>query len=276
MEMVGRSKLSNAVALNSVLVNAARIIGPAVGGLLIVSVGIGYCFLINSVTYFVFIGAVGAMRTEDIDRTVPEERQPGQLRDALAYVRDAPVIRSVLVMSAAIGIFAYEFEVVLPLLARFTFGGDADTFGTMFAFMGIGAVGGGLVVATRATTPPRWVLGATYAFGLAILATAVAPTIWLAYSSLVVVGASSTAFLTASNSVVQLRAEPQMRGRVVGLRASAILGARPIGAPIVGWVGEHLGARAALGLGAVAAIGVAMWAHGRMSSDEAQLPAGAE
>jgi MFS family permease len=272
MEMVGRTRLANAVALNSVLVNSARIIGPAVGGVLIVTVGIGFCFLINSGTYLVFIAAIAAMRGDDIDRPEPEPRERGQLRGALRYVRGLPVISSILIMSGVIGLFAYEFEVMLPLLARFTFGGDADTFGTMFAFMGFGAVIGGLYVATRQVTPPRLVLFTAYGFGLAIAVTALAPFLWLSYMSLVVVGMTSTAFLTSSNSVLQLRSAPQMRGRVVGLRATAILGARPIGAPIVGWIGEHLGPRFGLGLGAAAAIAVAAWAHSRLAGDRTPSP----
>jgi MFS family permease len=167
-------------------------------------------------------------------------------------------------MSAVIGLFAYEFEVVLPLVARFTFGGDADTFGTMFAAMGAGAIIGGLFVATRGRTSPRAILAAATAMGLSIGATALAPNVWAAYATLVMVGTSSSAFLTLSNSVLQLESSPQMRGRVVGMRATAILGARPVGAPIVGWIGEHLGPRYALGLGAVAALGVAFWARKRM------------
>ncbi|HEX6302408.1 MAG TPA: MFS transporter [Acidimicrobiia bacterium] len=264
MEMVGRSRLANAVALNSVLVNSARVVGPAVGGLLIVTVGIGWCFVINSASYLVFISAISLMRTDDIDRAEPEIKQRGQLRDALRYVSRHPVLRSTLVMSAVIGLFAYEFEVVLPLLARFTFGGDADTFGAMFAAMGIGAVIGGLFVATRGRTSPRAILVAAVALATTIAATAFAPSVWIAYAMLVIVGVSSSAFLTMSNSVLQLESSPQMRGRVVGLRATAILGARPIGAPVVGWIGEHLGPRWALGLGAVATIAVVAWARTRM------------
>ena len=264
MEMVGRSKLANAVALNSVLVNSARVVGPAVGGLLIVTVGIGWCFVINSASYLVFITAISVMRSDDIDRAKPELKQRGQLRDALRYVSVHPVLRSTLVMSAVIGLFAYEFEVVLPLLARFTFGGDADTFGAMFAAMGIGAVIGGLFVATRGRTSPRAILVAAVALATTIAATAFAPSVWIAYAMLVMVGMSSSAFLTLSNSVLQLESSAQLRGRVVGLRATAILGARPIGAPVVGWIGEHLGPRWALGLGAVATIAVAAWARTRM------------
>lgn len=264
MEMVGRSKLANAVALNSVLVNSARVIGPAVGGLLIVTVGLGWCFIINATSYLFVISALSLMREEAIERSQPEIRRRGQLRQAIAYVAQHPVLRSTLVMSAVIGLFAYEFEVVLPLLARFTFEGDANTFGTMFAAIGIGAVVGGLFVANRGRTSPRAILAAAVGMGVAIAATALAPTIWVAYVTLLTVGVCSSAFLTLSNSVLQLESTPQMRGRVVGMRATAILGARPIGAPIVGWIGEHLGPRYALALGALAAIGVAIWARRRM------------
>lgn len=264
MEMVGRSRLANAVALNSVLVNTARVVGPAIGGLLIVTVGIGWCFVINAATYLVFITAISLMRGDDIERPEPERKQRGQLRDALRYVSRNPVLRATLVMSAVIGIFAYEFEVVLPLLARFTFGGDADTFGSMFAAMGIGAVVGGLYVATRGRTSPRAILAAASAMAISIGATAAAPNVWVAHITLVMVGLSASAFLTLSNSVLQLESEPRMRGRVVGMRATAVLGARPIGAPIVGWIGEYLGPRYALGVGAVAALAVAWWARSRM------------
>lgn len=267
MEMVGRSRLANAVALNSVLVNSARVVGPAIGGLLIVTVGIGWCFVINAVTYLVFITAVSFMRDDDIERPEPERRQRGQLRDALRYLGQNPVLRATLVMSAVIGIFSYEFEVVLPLLARFTFGGDADTFGSMFAAMGVGAVVGGLYVATRGRTSPRAIVAAASAMAISIGATAIAPNVWVTHITLVMVGLSASAFLTLSNSVLQLESEPRMRGRVVGMRATAVLGARPIGAPIVGWIGEFLGPRYALGLGAVAALAVAWWARSRMLDD---------
>jgi MFS family permease len=264
MEMVGRSKLANAVALNQVLVNSARIAGPAIGGILIVTVGIGWCFILNSFTYLFFIAAIKMMHPEDFDRAAPERKDRGQVRQAIRYVAQQPVLRSTLVMSAVIGLFAYEFEVVLPLLARFTFGGDADTFGTLFAAMGVGAVLGGLFVANRGRATPRAIIYAAFAMGTAIGLTAIAPNVWVAYVTLFGVGLGSSAFMTLSNSVLQLESGPQMRGRVVGMRATAVLGARPLGAPIVGWIGEHLGPRIALGLGAVAAIGVALWARSRM------------
>ncbi|HSJ34329.1 MAG TPA: MFS transporter [Acidimicrobiia bacterium] len=261
MEMVGRSRLTNAVGLNSVLVNSARIVGPAVGGILIVTVGIGVCFIINAFSYLALIAALLLMREQEIERSAPEPRRAGQLREALGYVWGEPVLRVPLVMMGVVGLFVYEFEVILPLFARFTFGGDADTFGTMFAAMGLGAVVGGFYTATRGERPARALIWMAYAVGGAVTVTALMPTLWMALLTLVVVGATTTAFLTLGNAVIQLHSVPEMRGRVMALRAAAVLGSRPLGAPIVGWIGERFGPRYGLALGAVAALAVAAWAH---------------
>lgn len=272
MEMVGRSKLTNAVGLNSVLINTARVVGPAVGGALIVTVGIGVCFLINSVSYLALISALLMMRSEDIERSEPETGRRRQLRQAWLYVRSEEALFVPLVMMGVVGLLAYEFEVVLPLLARFTFEGSADTFGTMFAALGVGAVAGGLYTATRGERPSSSLVRLAYALGVAIATAAVVSNLWVEYAVLVLVGASATAFLTLGNSVLQLHSAPEMRGRVVALRAVAILGARPIGAPIVGWIGEHLGPRYALGVGAVATLAVALWAQRRLAAADQSAP----
>jgi MFS family permease len=261
MEMVGRSNLTNAIGLNSALVNTARVIGPAVGGVLIVTVGIGACFLINAASYSALITALLLMRTDENENPVPEPRRRGQLREAWRYIRSEPILRVPLVMMGVVGLLAYEFEVILPLFARFTFGGDADLFGTMFAAMGIGAVAGGLYTATRGERRPRTLIRMTYVLGVAIGVAALMPVLWMALLALVFVGATTTTFLTFGSSVLQLHSIPEMRGRVLAVRAVAVLGARPIGAPIVGWIGEYFGPRYGLGIGAVAAIGVAGWAH---------------
>lgn len=261
MEMVGRSRLTNAVGLNSVLVHTARVIGPAIGGVLIVTVGIGVCFLINSVSYFFFIAALLLMRSAEIERSRPEPRRRRQLRDALAYVRSEPVLFVPLAMMGVIGLLTYEFEVVLPLLARFTFGGGADTFGIMFAVMGAGSVLGGLYTATRGDRPGRSMIWLAYGLAVVVALTTIAPSLWFAYFALFCVGMVATSFFTLGNAVMQLNSVPEMRGRVIALRSAAILGSRPLGAPIVGWIGEQFGPRYALAVGAVAALAAALWAH---------------
>lgn len=265
MEMVGRSRITNAVALNSVLVNAARVLGPALGGVLIVTVGIGFCFVLNAVSYVVFIVTLVAMREDEFRPSKPASRQRGQLIESLRYVMGDRVLSATLAVSAVFGLFVYEFEVVLPLLARFTFGSDASTFGTLFAAMGFGAVIGGFIVAGRNSTDPRAMLVSAFSVVAAMLVVAMTPELWMAHAAMVALGVAVAGFLTLSNTVVQLQAVPEMRGRALGLRATAVLGVRPLGAPIVGWVGETVGPRWALVMGAGALLAVSTWAWPRLS-----------
>jgi predicted MFS family arabinose efflux permease len=265
------------VGLNSVLMNTARIVGPAVGGVLIVTVGIGICFLLNSVSYLFFITALLLMRSAEIDRSDPEPRRRRQLRDALLYVRSEPVLFVPLVMMGVIGLLTYEFEVVLPLMARFTFDGGADTFGAMFAAMGLGSVAGGLYTATKGERPARSMIWLAYGLAGVVTFATFAPTPGVAYFAMFWVGMVATSFFTLGNSVMQLNSAPEMRGRVIALRTAAILGSRPLGAPVVGWIGERLGPRYALAVGALAAFGAALWAHRRLvGHDRRRAPTPAE
>lgn len=268
MEMVGRTRITNAVGLNSVLVNVARILGPAVAGVLIVTLGIGLCFLLNAVSYLALITALAIMRDEELDHPGPRPRERGQLRDSFAYVRSTPRLFVPLLMMAVISLFSYEFEVVLPLMARFSFGGDADTFGLMFAVMGVGAVVGGLYTASSNDRPAASLSRIVAIFGVAMLAVSLAPNLGVALMGLAVVGATGTSFLAMGNSVLQLTARPEMRGRVLALRAVAFLGARPLGAPVVGWISEHLGPRYGMGIGALAAILVGITTHRRLAATD--------
>lgn len=268
MEMVGRTRITNAVGLNSVMVNTARILGPAVAGVLIVRVGIGLCFLINAGSYAALITALFLMRGDELERSERQPRGRGQLRQGLAYVRSVPRLWVPLLMMAVISIFAYEFEVILPLVARFTFGGGADTFGLMFGVMGVGAVLGGLYTASRQGRSAVALARIVIVFAIALGAAAAAPTLETALVALFFVGASGTSFLAYANSVLQLSALPEMRGRVLSLRAVAFLGTRPVGALLVGAVGEHLGPRYGLGMGAVAALGIALFAYRRLAASD--------
>lgn len=254
MEIVGRDQLANAVTLNSVVVNAARMTGPALAGVLIVTVGTAACFLLNAASYLIVVWAFAGMRQAELQRAAVVPRAPGQLREGLAYAWHEPALRGPLLLMAVIGALAYEFQVVLPLLARFSFDGDAGTYGAMTACMGLGAVVAGLVVAGRAPAAPRSLVTAAYVFGVLILVTAAAPTLALAMVALVGVGAASIILLALANTTVQLTAAPEMRGRVMALWSIAFLGTTPIGGPVVGWVSEQMGPRAGLVLGGVATI----------------------
>jgi MFS family permease len=264
IEMVGRDSLTNAVGLNSVLVNGGRVLGPAIGGLLIVWVGLGVCFLLNAISYFGLIIALLRMRPEELQRSEPARRGRGQLREGFQYAWNTPILRVLLVMLAVISIFAYEYEVVLPLLARFTYGGDADTFGLMFAATALGAVLGGLHFANRTELPLKSLVNQAMAYAAALLIVAFAPGLWFSIGALVIVGATGASMLGAANSMLQLGTRPDMQGRVVAIRSMAFLGSRPLGAVTVGWIGENIGPRYSLALGSAATVVIALWAHDQL------------
>jgi MFS family permease len=261
MEMVGRGRIVNAVALNSVMVNAARVFGPALAGVLIVTVGIAMCFILNAVSYLALLAALGLMRTQELESAARQQRRRGQLVEGFRYVAKHPLLRTVLLMTAVVGVFSYEFEVSLPLLARFTFGGGADMFGLMFTAMGVGAVVGGLHTAVRVRRTPVAAARIAAVFGLAIAVVAFAPALWVALPALAIAGGAGTSLLAFGNALLQMHAKNEMRGRVLALRAVAFLGTRPLGAPLIGLIGEHLGPRYGVGAGAVAALLVAGWSY---------------
>ena len=255
LEMVGSANLTNAITLNSVVVNAARVVGPAFAGVLIAVVGIGICFVLNAATYLAVIGALLLMRTGELNPAPTQERAKGQLREGFAYVRRTPELLIPLLMMAIIGTLSYEFQVILPLVAERTFGGGAGTYGTMTSAMGVGAVVGGLATAGRVGAPGDAALvRAAALFGVVILLAAMAPFLWLEVAVLVLVGAASINVLATGNTTLQLRAAPELRGRVMALWAVAFLGTTPVGGPIIGYIGEHAGPRVGLAVGGSAAL----------------------
>jgi MFS family permease len=260
-EMVGAEDLTNAVSLNSVLVNVARVLGPGLAGALIVTIGLAPCFFLNGVSYGAVLIALALMNPSRLQRAATQSRRPGQLREGLRYVRNTPEVLVPLLMMAIVGTLAYEFQVVFPLLAKFTFGGDAGTFATMSAMTGIGAVAGGLATAAGGRKPATSLAWTAIVFGVSQLLTSMAPTLAVSYIVMVLLGAASIRFLALGNATLQLAAEPAMRGRVMALWAVAFLGSTPIGGPIVGWVGEHIGPRIALGMGGVATLASGILAY---------------
>jgi MFS family permease len=253
-EMVGPHQLTNAVSLHSVLVNVARVVGPAVAGALILTLGMAPCFLINGASYLAVIIALAAMRVTELRPGPRQPRRRGQLREGLRYVRTTPALFTPLLMMAVIGTLTYEFQVILPLLARFTFGGDAGTYSTMTACMGAGAVVGGLLTAAAGRRRPTALALAAIAFGAVQIAAAWAPHLWVALGLLVLVGAASISFLSLGNATLQLASAPEMRGRVMALWAVAFMGTTPVGGPLIGWIAERLGPRYGLGIGGLAAL----------------------
>ncbi|WP_137726415.1 MFS transporter [Prescottella subtropica] len=257
LEMVGPDDLRNAVSLQSTLVSASRIIGPAVAGVTIAAGGIGVCFLLNAASFVAVVTSLLRLDVAALHRSPPAERARGQLREGLRYVRGNRNLAVPLLMMAFIGCLAFEFQVVLPIVAEHTFGAGAEAYGFMTAAMGIGSVCGGLLVATWGRTGTRVLIVAAAAFGFAILAAALAPTLTLELIALAVVGAASIAFNSTTNSTLQLEADPQMRGRVMALWSTAFIGSTAVGGPIAGWVSQQWGGRAGLLLGAVTCLVVA-------------------
>jgi MFS family permease len=261
IEMVGGDRVVNAVALNSVIVHCSRIVGPALAGVVIAVLGVGDCFALNAASFLVMIIALRAMDPGQLRTPPRRERAPGQLRLALAYVRDTPALRVPLLMMALVGTVSFNFQVLLPLLASFTWHGTASTYALLTAAMGIGSVAGALAAGARGRVTPRLLIVASFAFGVAELLVAIAPTLPLQIAALPLVGAASVTFAAGVNSMLQLAVEPVMRGRVMALYSVVFLGSTPIGAPLVGWLAEALGPRAGLVAGAAAALIAALGAR---------------
>jgi MFS family permease len=279
VEMVGRDQLANAVTLNSVMVNMARAIGPAIAGVLIATVGSGWSFLANGVSFAFVLASLWAMNPDELTPAPPSARLRGQLREGFRYVGSTPLVRDALIMMAVIGCLTYEFQTTLPLMAGGPFHGDSRTYGFLTAFMGIGAVVGGLIAAGR---PPavgaqtrRLVITAAL-FGVAVLAAAFAPSLYFEEVLLLFVGAGSVTFLALGNATLQLNSDPSMRGRVMSLWSVAFLGSTPVGGPLVGFVGGAVGARYGLGIGGVAALAAAAYGWNRLRGQGVGAPADAD
>ncbi|MCU1492844.1 MAG: transporter [Acidimicrobiaceae bacterium] len=257
-EMVGLDDVANAVSLNAVLINAARVIGPAVAGLVIALTSVGVCFLVNGVT---FVAVVYSFVTMDRDAMVARPHRStggGQLVEGLRYVRGIKELWVPIAMMTMIGTLMYEFPVTLPVLATRSFHGGSRTFGFMYAAMGVGAMIGGFYSAKRRRTGLRAVIMAALAFGAAGLFAGLAPQIGLEYVALLVVGVTSVTFMTTGNSTVQVSAEAAMRGRVMSLWSVAYQGTTPIGGPAIGVIMAAANARVGLVIGATACFGAAL------------------
>jgi len=259
VEMVPPEKISNAVGLNSALMTSSRIIGPALAGLLVTTVGFGWTFLVDGISYVFVLGALWRIRTSDTHPSPHAARGRGQVREGLRYVRRTPELFVPLVMMTVIGTFAFNFQTVFPLFTLRDLDGNEGTFTLLFSMMSVGSLIGALRAARRANTTVRTVSLSALAFGVALTAMAVAPGLWAAFPIGLVVGIASITFLTSSTAIVQLQADPMMRGRVLALQAMVFLGSTPIGGPIVGLVAEAFGARYAVAMGAAAALGAGAW-----------------
>jgi predicted MFS family arabinose efflux permease len=275
MEMVGREDLPNAVGLNSVVMNSSRVLGPAVGGVFIQVVGLAPCFFFNALSFVAVLIALRMMDGSKLQKQPVVPRAKGQLRDGLRYAWSDRMVRVPLLMMAVIGTLAFNFTVVIPLMATDVFGLDAGGFGALTAVMGLGAVLGALGAASRRGVSYKRLIGLSLAMGVAILAAAVAPTLPLEVVAIFFMGMSSFAFIATANTTMQLTSRPDMRGRVMALYGIAFLGSTPIGAPIVGWISAQWGPRMGFAVGGVVALlaaGAAWWSlHNMREQTEERL-----
>lgn len=258
IEMVGEDKLRNAVTLYSTLVNLSRVIGPAIAAALIALVGIAPCFILNGISYGAVVIMLARMRSQELHLTPPLPPTRGQLREGVRYVLSMPLLRDTLLMMTLVGMLTYEFQVSLPLIAQFTFKGDASSYAFLTGAFGVGAVIGGLAIASqRKNTPSRLVI-AGFLFGVTVLGAAFMPTLYLSGMALVLAGICSIYFTSLGNTILQLGSSPQMRGRVMSFWSIAFLGSTTIGGPAVGWFAEVAGDRWGLALGGFAALAAAL------------------
>jgi MFS family permease len=261
IEMVGSDRVVNAVSLNSVIVQMARIAGPGLAGVLIALFGVVPCFALNALTFVAMIVALWGMDAERLHSAPVAAPGPGAIRAALRYVRHTPELAVPLALMALVGTLGFNFQVILPLLAKFSFGGGPVTYAAMVSAMAIGSIAGALVNGAHGRTGPRLIAGGALAFGLAGLLSAAVPTLALEIVALAVLGAAAVTFAATINSTLQLAVSPEMRGRVMALYSVVFLGSTPIGGPLTGWLAETYDPRVALLLAGVTGLSAAWAAH---------------
>ncbi|HEX3241260.1 MAG TPA: MFS transporter [Solirubrobacterales bacterium] len=261
IEVVGPDRVVNAVSLNSVIVQAARIVGPAIAGILIATVGVVPCFALNALTFVAMILALLGMDSRRLEEPPVAPRERGAIRAALRYVIATPELALPLALMGLVGTLGFNFQVVLPLLAKFSFGGGAMVYGALVSAMAVGSIAGALINGAHGRTGPRLIAGGALAFGVSALGAAVMPSLAFEIPLLVVLGGAAVTFAATINSSLQLAVAPEMRGRVMALYSVVFLGSTPIGAPLVGWLSQTYDPRVALLLAGISGLAAAWAAH---------------
>jgi MFS family permease len=273
VEIVGPSKIVNAVSLNSVIVHSARIVGPALAGVLIATVGVAPCFALNAASFVVMLWALHGIDTGKLEPVARSDSGRRGVSEAVRYVRATPELLIPLALMAVVGTLGLNFHVVLPLLATMTFEGGPTSYAVLVSAMGVGSVAGALVLGARGSTGLGVIAGSALAFGLFALSAAAMPSLAAELPVLALLGAAAVTFAAAVNSTLQLVVAPEMRARVMAIYTVVFLGTTPVGGPLAGWISETWDPRAALVLAAAAglmAASAAYWILGR----ERLLPSG--
>jgi MFS family permease len=257
-ELVTEADLGNAVALNSTSFNAARMIGPAIAGVLIAAIGSGWVFLINAATFGAVLCSLSLLRLDELHPHQRAIRTRGSLIEGFRYVWRRPDLKAILLMLFLVGTFGLNFPIFISTMSVSVFHGGADQYGLLTSTMAIGSVAGALLAAMRARPHFILLMGAAGLFGFGLIMAAVMPSAIGFGMALIVIGVAAQTFTTSTNSLMQLTTEPTMRGRVVAIFLAIAMGGTPLGAPIVGWVADTFGPRWALSVGAAAGIGAVM------------------
>ena len=270
-ELVGPDDITSAVGIGSTTNNVARIFGPAVAGVLIAVFGLAVPFMVNGVSYLAITVALLLMRRSEFVPKAPVKREKGQIREGVKVVWADSRLRTPMLMTVVIGLLAYENQISLPLFAKFTFHREATGYGVLSSLMGVGSVIGGLLIARFGRATHRRLGFASLFLGASMLVAAVMPTFWTMATALLLVGAGSVAFITMNSATLQLTSPVAVRGRVMALYITAIIGTTPIGGPIIGWIGQHIDPRATYITGGLACLITAAiaWPSLQRSTEEA-------
>ncbi len=272
VELVPTELISNAASLNTTVMTGARVVGPALGGLLVSTVGFGWTFLIDGLTYLAVIGGLMRMDPAQIRPTVRAQQGRGQIRAGFRYAWGEPRLRVPLVIMAAVGTFAFNFSTVFPLFTTRVLNGPEVSYTWLMSVLSIGSVLGALASARRSDITVKFVAQTSLMFGGSFALLLLSPNLFVALPLGVLVGYASVTFMTASTVIVQVVAEPTMRARVLALQAMVFLGSTPIGGPIVGTISEKFGARYGLAVGAIACLGAGVWGLGQTRQTRVSRP----
>ena len=257
-ELVPQADLANAVGLNSTSFNGARMVGPAIAGLLIAGVGTGWVFLINAASFAAVIASLRRIRVAELHRATRAPRKPGALLEGFRYVWARPDLKATMLMLFLIGTFGLNFPIFISTMAVTAFHAGAGRYGLLTSMMAIGTVSGALLAARREQPHVALLPGAAALFGAGFVLATIMPSYWLFGAALVLLGLSAQTFTTTVTSALQLSTEAAMRGRVMAIMLAVVMGGTPLGAPIVGWVADTFGPRWALGIGAASGFGAAL------------------
>ncbi|MES2223821.1 MAG: MFS transporter [Patescibacteria group bacterium] len=263
-ELVQKDEIRNALSLWALLISVCKIVGPAIAGALILWVGIGYCFVINAVSYIpVFIGLL-AMRTKELRITPPAIKAKQQIRESFRYVVKNPTLFIPIMMVIVIGTFTFEWQASLPLFAKFVLNGDAGTYSILASALGVGMLFGGLFNAAFGKSNLRSIVWLALLCGISATVTAFADSLLTACVGLFFVGVFYLTYASTSNSTLQIESDPTMRGRVIAFSTMATQGSTAIGGPLIGWISEMLNPRWGIAVGGVAAILASLYGFSQM------------